>query len=395
MKILWVSNSPHVSTGYGGQTRTFAYRLQETLGHEVTILAFWGLQGAPVTMGGITVLPAGRGKYSNDVIVADAERIKADIVITLMDVWVLDKEVVKNIRWCPWLPIDHSPVPPDVLEVTKLAFQPIAYSKFGQQELLNENVIASYVPHGVDTSVFYPVGKAEARKRMGIGEDKYLVSMVAANIGSPSRKAFDQQIRAFAKLHARHPNTMLYIHTDWTGKAGDNIERIIKLAGIPKTAVARPDLYKYERGLITEEDMRFVYSASDVLLNVSRGEGFGVPIIESMACGTPVIATDFTAMSELVPRGTGWLVPITEDDLIFYQDSYQAYPPVGKISDRLEVAYTRRGDESMSQQCRDFILDHYDANEITRTQWRTTLDYISGETQKDKALDEVVTRKIQ
>ena len=52
--------------------------------------------------------------------------------------------------------------------------------------------------------------------------------------------------------------------------------------------------------------MRRLYSALDVLASPSLGEGFGVPALESQACGTPVILTDFSAQTELC--GAGWTV---------------------------------------------------------------------------------------
>ena len=56
----------------------------------------------------------------------------------------------------------------------------------------------------------------------------------------------------------------------------------------------------------------FNINVFDVLSNCSQGEGFGVPIIEAEAAGRPVIATNFTAMTELTV-GNGWLIePLTQ-----------------------------------------------------------------------------------
>jgi glycosyltransferase involved in cell wall biosynthesis len=56
-------------------------------------------------------------------------------------------------------------------------------------------------------------------------------------------------------------------------------------------------------------DLKMVelYNSFDVMMLLTRGEGFCVPLIESQACGVPVITTDFTAPSDLV--GAGWKVP--------------------------------------------------------------------------------------
>jgi glycosyltransferase involved in cell wall biosynthesis len=52
-------------------------------------------------------------------------------------------------------------------------------------------------------------------------------------------------------------------------------------------------------GPIAEEDLPLVYAAATVFVFPSRYEGFGLPILEAMACGTPVVTTDATSLPEL------------------------------------------------------------------------------------------------
>jgi glycosyltransferase involved in cell wall biosynthesis len=58
---------------------------------------------------------------------------------------------------------------------------------------------------------------------------------------------------------------------------------------------------------ITDEQLNRVYNLMDVMVLPTLGEGFGLPIIESLSAGVPVVATDCSACSELV-RGRGELV---------------------------------------------------------------------------------------
>jgi len=58
-----------------------------------------------------------------------------------------------------------------------------------------------------------------------------------------------------------------------------------------------------------QEKIKDIYSACDAWLFGSRSEGFGLPILEAMACRTPVIATPAGAAPELVAGGGGLLVP--------------------------------------------------------------------------------------
>lgn len=58
----------------------------------------------------------------------------------------------------------------------------------------------------------------------------------------------------------------------------------------------------------TAEQIREAYASCDAWLVASRSEGFGLPILEAMACRTPVIAGPTGAAPQLLPGGGGWLV---------------------------------------------------------------------------------------
>lgn len=375
MKILFLSNAAHVPTGYGNQTQVNVPRLK-ALGHDLSVMAFYGLQGAPSNWDGILVLPASHNAYGNDVIVADAMYVQADIVISLMDVWVLANEVMQQVQWYPWLPVDHDPAPPAVLDSLKVARRPICYAQFGVRMLKDAGLDPLYVPHSVDRSVYHPLDRAEARKTLGFKADEFVVGLVAANKGEPSRKAFDQQIRAFAEFQRRHKDAVLYLHTDMLGVQGENIRRIIELAELPKEAVVEVPGYRYARGFIPWSWMAQAYNAFDVLLHATRGEGFGLAIIEAQACGCPVIVTNFSAMPELVTDGLGWKVGWS--DKTFSQDSYQVIPSVPEIVDALEQAYTRRGDADHRAAVAK-TMDAYDADFVANRYWKPVLATIERE----------------
>lgn len=385
MNILWFSNSPYAPTGYGNQTNLFVPRIHK-LGHNIAVTSFYGLQGAPRKWkDGIWEFPAGRDAYGNDVLAGDAQFLSVDIVITLMDVWVLHPNVTEQFRWVPWLPIDHDPAPPIVVEALRTSYQPIAYSTFGAKKLHEAGYQPMYVPHGVDTRVFKPVSRQKARKKLGgCPMDWFLVGIVAANKGNPSRKAFDQQIRAFAQFNKRHPESMLYLHTDFEGvNMGEDITAIIEHAEIPPHCIGRPDMYRYKRGLLGEPYMAAVYNSCDVVMNATRGEGFGVPILEAQACGTPVIVTDFSSMPELC--FSGWVVPYS-DKWYTYQKSYQVTPSVPAMVDALEEAYAenKKQRKARREMAREAAL-YYDADAVTRDYWIPALLALQNRINAEKA----------
>jgi FkbM family methyltransferase len=348
----------------------------------VALSVYYGLQGAQMSWQGMTCYPSYSAPYGADVIVPHAlkhfgaegcrsieEASTKGIILTLGDVWTFESPLLDQLCVGSWTPVDHLGVP----EVTSgwlnvMGAIPIAMSRFGEQVLRDEGMKPLYVPHGIDTSVFCPGDKAAARAATGLPEDAFVVAMVANNIGRDgNRKAFAEQITAFAELHKRHPDTMLILHTDVDQPSGMRIRAFLDHA-LPRTAYTYTDIYTFRKGL-NPSAVADIYRAADVLTNCSWGEGFGIPIVEAQACGTPVVVTDATAMPELC--GSGWKVGwerMWHDS----QGAWAAVPRIGDIADAYFQAYEKARDESMRAEAWAFARD-YDADAVTERYWKPAL----------------------
>lgn len=340
MNILWQSNSPQTPSGYGVQTALFTPMLAQD--HNVTIFAYYGIEGAPGRYQNMRLLPRGDDAWGNDVVAAHMHGTKSDLLITLMDAWVLNPQIYGRLNWLAWVPVDHEPVPPRVAEVLRACRYPVAMSQMGQALLAEAGIIADYAPHGVDTDIFRRVDRAAARRKLGWQDGRFVAMMNAANKGDPGRKSLREVLEAWRLFICDEPDALLYIHTDAIGRQGVPLLDLVEMLGL-QDSVRFPDPYRYDMGLIGPQMLNAAYNAADVLLNPSRGEGFGVPILEAQAAGCPVIVSDFTAMRELC--FAGWKVRGVPE--MTYQNAYQLLPSIDDIHAALKVAKKAQGDETL------------------------------------------------
>jgi glycosyltransferase involved in cell wall biosynthesis len=371
MRILWSANALWATTGYGVQGRSLLPRLQR-LGHTVANHAWYGLAGGTMEAGDIRIYPAAFEPYGADIISHWVADFQADLVISLIDNWVLPQDFVQRCRpalWASWFPVDQQPCPPMVARISRTADYPITYSQFGQDEALDAGITnCRYIPHGVETGVFKPGDKAEARRRLGVPEDRYLVSMVAANKGFPSRKAFPENLEAFARFRKRHPEALLYLHT-LASQANQGLDMFELLAAleIPQDAVFFVNQPKSILGL-PPEYMARIYQASDCLLAASQGEGFGIPLVEAQACSCPVISTDWSSMTELTVNGIA-TEPLQRSWTQL--GGWMCVPGVDAIEDALERIYAWRPDERTEngELGVAFVRENYDWDVCVQTYW--------------------------
>jgi len=131
-----------------------------------------------------------------------------------------------------------------------------------------------HVPLGV-AEEFFPSGGRE--------EGNYLL-----HVGSCiSRKRIDFLLEIFARIHFNHPEVRLI-------QAGGTFSEAqlhqIKHLGIGKAIEQRREL--------SRESLARLYRGAKCLLVTSEAEGFGLPVIEALSCGCPVVASDIPALRE-------------------------------------------------------------------------------------------------
>ena len=403
MKILLHSNSANVKTGYGVQVALLAERLVND-GHQVAISATYGAPAGCgmtswTTQSGVEVpvYPSWFMVSGDDVIAAHAKQFFGSDegwIIPLLDVWSLTSPQLREFNVAAWAPVDHDPVPKMVVDFFERSqARCIAMTRHGFAEFDRHGLNPAYIPLAVDTTTYRPTfdvhiegRKVSARQFLDLPDNAFVVGMVGMNKDPNDRKGFAEAFQAFARFAARRKNAILHVHTEKSGTGGGlNLPELAAAAGIPKDAIRFTNQYAYMIGF-PPKLMAAMYTAFDVLLAPSRGEGFCVPLIEAQACGVPVIASNFTAQAELV--GAGWTVG---GQLWWDGPSRSWYQTanVFEIERALDKAYDADLDE-LGPKAIEFALD-YDADTVYRTYWRPYLDTLDTRPAADKAPMEKVT----
>lgn len=364
LTVLVHSNSSWVGSGYGTQTDLFTRKMAAEQWTPI-ISAFYGHRGKVFKADGIVHLPGSHHDWGEDIMFAHYEHYKPDAFVLLIDVWVYANDKLREIpNLTSWCPIDHVTIPPQVQEKLEHCRYVWSMSRHGQRLLDAAGIRNTYVPHGVDTAVYTPVDRASARETLSFPADAFVAVCVAANKGYPDRKQLRSLLKAWSVFVKAHPDAVLYLHTDaYPTMGGVHVHKIAEFYGIPDTNLVLPDVYRHVRGDYSPAIMNLIYNAADVFILPSAGEGFGIPVVEAQAAGTPVIVTDATAQAELC--GAGWKIPIDplDDQLITLQYAEQAVVKPSKIVAALEQAYAAKGDEAIRAKARAFALQ-YDVDTV-------------------------------
>ena len=261
-----------------------------------------------------------------------------DIIFTINDIWIVNDQYSRirdlhkegKFKFIAYTPVDGNNWF-DLFETANQFDQLISYTHFGAIEAKNAGYrnhdgksLAPVVYHGVDTEQFYPILQEEARKNIGIPDDKFIV--FNGNRNQP-RKRIDITIKAFSEFAVGREDTLLYLHMG-TKDMGWSVMPLFK------KEMEKRGLNPGGRLILTSGDspqlqsvpiemLNMIYNVADVGLNSCTGEGFGLVNMEHAACGVPQLVPGHTACRELF-EGYGDLIPIehVESDKDFGRDMY-------------------------------------------------------------------------
>jgi len=314
LRILWHSVAGQIRSGYGKVTNNVTSRLVR-LGWDIIVSAYYGIEpGGSLIINGVPTVPSKLGGFGKDSCINHFKNLQRDIAILHTDWWAFP--------WFPkipntvlYSPMDHANYPPDLIQHTKNFTYVVSLCEWQQEVLRKQNVQSTLLPHGVDTKIYKPIDMKEARKITLLPKNRYIIGIVGANSDKEGRKGWGPMFKALRLFLDENPDVkdiLVVAHSNPFDPRGLPLTKFVekqKLSNVVKFKNPRMN----EIGL-REEEMNLLYNSFNVLLHPSMREGFGLCIAESQSAGTPVIATNFSSMVELV-KGHGWLVKGALDGL--------------------------------------------------------------------------------
>ena len=253
----------------------------------------------------------GRQPYFGDLISPILKETKSDIFFVLLDTFML-MSPGGNLPYGWFLNIDTSPaqtifwfpsdggagMPKDCERILRKVESPIAMAKFGQKQVKDYyGLDVKHIPHGVDSKFFHKLSDQERfnlRAKLGL-QDKFVIGVVARN---QPRKFLDRTLKAMSLIKDKVPNAVLFLHLD----PNDPAQVFPMQSLIQRYNLENRVMFSGMNALkgIPQSEMNNIYNLFDVFFLSTSGEGFGIPIIEAMACEVPVVATSYTTTAELI-----------------------------------------------------------------------------------------------
>ncbi|MDP3972346.1 MAG: glycosyltransferase family 4 protein, partial [Candidatus Nanopelagicales bacterium] len=200
---------------------------------------------------------------------------------------------------------------------------PIAMSRFGQTQLealLNRPV--PMIPHGASGS-FHPVSPTDPGRFRGKTISTKEAAKAAFDLSGKTvvlrvdrhiyRKNYAAFFRVMRPILQQRPDVVCVIHCRPQDEYGNLYDLISRepgavnhdpnsIFGWSHPQYILTSAHDSWRGL-SDDDLNVLYNAADLLVSPTMAEGFGLTLLEALACGVPVVSTDYSAITEVVGPG--------------------------------------------------------------------------------------------
>lgn len=350
-RILWISDGV-TPTGFGRVAHSIIKNLDSEI-FQVLHLAI-NYFGDPHPYNHMIFPAPIRGNIYGMDRIKEFRDAKLDMIFILNDLWMVNeylREIKKFYDPAPpiviYFPVDAKEFDRTWFENFDIVSQAVVYTKFGYEvakAAAPDEIDFEILPHGIDTELFYQLmmSKEEVKKIAYpdspelFEEESFIV--LNANRNQP-RKRLDIALQGFGLFAEGKPDNVKYYHHAGIRDVGWNIPKLAHRFGMDKRLL----LTSMEEGVqkIPDNKLNLIYNATDVGLNTSMGEGWGLPSMEHAITGAPQIVSDNSASNEIY-HDIGLLVSSVIDQTFERVETVGTVVRPEGVAEQLEKLYSNK-----------------------------------------------------
>lgn len=233
----------------------------------------------------------------------------------------------------------------------------VTASNYVKKELSSSGLkIFGVVPHGID---FHKV--CSSNFKLNFLPNRFKVLTVISSLRPDKFVGIRYLFQAWSKLPRNvKVGSVLVLKTP----SVDQGRRVFELA---KSMDVKDVEYVILDNYFTDEEMFALYRSSDLYLHPTLADGFGLPVLESLVCGTPVVVMDAEPWNEIVNRDAGWFVRVIREVVmrVGYSQRRLKIPDMDDFSKKLveAIKYCKENREVLRKKCVRHAC-FFDANKV-------------------------------
>ena len=429
-RVLLVSEANYLNSGFGTYSKELLTRLHTTNKYELAEFASYGKSDMAhsVPWKFYANLPEDDDQPSLELYNSNGSHqfgtwrfdktcidFKPDIVLSYrdpwMDDWIQKAPTRPYFHWI-WMPtVDSSPQRQEWVDTFCECDAVLTYSEFGGEVLKEQgkeriNYIGCASP-GIDPQIYKPMPKEALRREMGLDPECFIVGTVMRN---QKRKLFFELMKTFRLFLDSAPSeiaskSLLYLHTSYPEKNGWDIADGIMENGLGgkvlmtyicrvcrqffvapfQDALAMCKFCKQHTAVcptvslgVSIEDLAKIYNLFDLYVQYAICEGFGMPQVEAAACGVPIAATDYSAMTDVLKFTDGYPIPVRTFFREIETNAERAYPDNDKLKEAMLEFFGQSKEERIKQsiRTRKLTVQRYNWDDTAKV-WEAYIDSYS------------------
>lgn len=383
MKVLMLGDSPMIKTGFGRVQRKAAEAFLGAGWQVASVTAHVHEPSFDPNLPIKTYYPPETDILGLNSVEGAIEDFKPDRIYLTGDpgsLTTFSTRIPMNIPLFAYVPIEGEPIVNHYWRELLRRVDFITCTRYGR-DVVHASIgrTVDFAYHGVDP-LFQPLDPAERegiRDRLG-WSGKFVLNCTATNV---RRKQWPRLFEALSilKYQYKQKDIILYAHTvpfDDHWLEGWNLAEMAAAYGVHEEVVFNPTMHRHLAAIPEESadpdlpSLPQLYGASDLFVLPSQVEGFGLPIAESMACGTPVLVTRYAAGWE-VAAGSGAGIQIRDWEIHKSGTKYANVDPQSIVKEVLRLkrnpkqlaAYAKNGLERV----KDFTWDDFQRKVVDGT----------------------------